>query len=235
MTSSVCAFIFARGGSKGVPRKNIRALAGKPLIAHAILCARASSKVQRVIVSTDDPDIAVIAREWGAETPFLRPAELSGDDAPERLAWRHALKFLQETEGRMPDVFVSVPTTSPLRKPQDVDACVQMLLDSDADIVITVTPAARSPYFNMVTLHDGEARLVIEPSQGTMHHRQDVPPVFDMTTVAYAARPRHIMEKDSIFGGKVGAVQVPLERALDIDTPLDWIIAEALLTHAESI
>jgi N-acylneuraminate cytidylyltransferase len=235
MTASVFAFIFARGGSKGLPRKNILPLGGKPLLAHAIHCARACRMVERIIVSTDDPEIAAVAREWGAEAPFLRPAELSTDSAPERLAWRHALQYVQDTEGRMPDVFVSVPATSPLRKPQDVEACIQKLLDTDADIIISVTPSSHSPYFNMVTLREGEAHRVIEPDQGSLHHRQEAPKIYNMTTVAYAARPRYIMEKASIFEGKVRAVEIPAGRALDIDTPLDWIIAEALLPHAESL
>lgn len=231
MKPCVVAAVFARGGSKGVPRKNLRPLAGKPLVAHAIAAARASRLIDRVVVSTDDEQIAAVARQHGAEVPFLRPAELSGDAAPEWLAWRHLIENLPPRDGRAMDVFVSVSPTSPLRGIEDVDACIRTLLAGDVDVVVTVRPAARSPYFNMVTMDpQGYARLVIPP-QSTIHRRQAAPPVFDMTTVAYAARPEFVLSADSLFAGRVKAVVVPEERALDIDTECDFQIAEFFLTH----
>jgi len=164
MNSYVVGAVFARGGSKGVPRKNLRLLAGKPLIAHAIQSALVSEIIDRVIVSTDDVEIASVARQYGAEVPFMRPPELAGDESPEWLAWQHALRALSENGAPEIEVFVSIPPTSPLRAIQDIDACVQALRESDADIVITVKPAERSPYFNMVSLDEGgNARLVIQP------------------------------------------------------------------------
>jgi len=122
-----------------------------------------------------------------------------------------------------------VPTTSPLRSVADVDGCIKMFLENDADIVIAVSPASRNPYFNMVTLDDKNyARLVIQPSK-TAFRRQDVPSVYDMTTIVYAARPEFVLRVDSMFQGKVMARVVPSERALDIDTELDFEIAEFLL------
>src|SRR5207249_2403317 len=132
----------------GVRRKNVRLLGGTPLIGHAIRAGLASRYIRRVVVSTDDAEITAVARQYGAETPFVRPAELARDDAPESLAWQHALRFLLDKEG--PDAvqaFVSLPTTAPLRRPEDVDACVDLLLSTDADVVMTVTPSARNPYF----------------------------------------------------------------------------------------
>ena len=227
MKPVVVAAIFARGGSRGVPRKNLRVLAGKPLLAHAIDAARASTLVDRVIVSTDDEEIADVARHYGAEVPFMRPADLARDDSPEWAAWRHAIKTLSELDWRPVDVLVSVPTSAPLRSPADVDGCVQRLLQGDADIVITVTPAARNPYFNMVTLDSDRARLVMPPA-APVSHRQAAPPVYDVTTVAYAALASYVLEAGSMFEGRVRAVVVPRERALDIDTELDLTIAEAL-------
>src|SRR5262249_7034167 len=123
---------------------------------------------------------------------------------------------------------VSLPTTSPLRSPQDVDACVELLLSSDADAVITVTPSARNPYFNMVRLlENGQAQVVIPPS-GELHGRQAAPAVFDITTVAYAARPAFVLRAKSLWEGKVRAVVVPAERAADIDNELDFLWAEFL-------
>ena len=226
MKPNIVGFVFARGGSKSVPRKNIRSLAGKPLIAYAIETARASQLIDRVIVSTDDTEIAAVARQFGAEVPFMRPVELAQDDSPEWMAWQHALRAV-DVPGL--DVFVSLPPTAPLRNAEDVDCCIQALLNSDADIVVTVTPAARNPYFNMVVMDPaGCARLVIPPEKA-LQNRQNAPPVFDMTTVAYAARPAFVLRASSLFEGKVRAVVVPRERAVDIDTELDFSVAEALM------
>ena len=233
MKPYVVGFIFARGGSKGVPRKNIRPLAGKPLIAYAIETAQASELIDRVVVSTDDVEIADVAQQYGAEVPFLRPQELARDDSPEWLAWQHAIRTLEVTkdEPKM-EVFVCIPPTSPLRAVEDVDACIRTLLESDADLVITVKPAERNPYFNMVVLDGaGYARLVIPPDR-TIYRRQAAPPVYDMTTVAYAAWPEFVLNASSMFEGKVKAVVVPAERALDIDTELDFKFAEFLLRQS---
>lgn len=232
---SVVALIPARGGSKGVPRKNIRLLAGKPLIAYAIETARASRLIDRVVVSTDDAEIADVARRYGAEVPFIRPRELAQDDSPEWLTWRHAVRTLQAAEGEAAlDVVVCVSPTSPLRAVEDVEACIRLLLNSDADLVMTVRPAERNPYFNMVVL-DGEgcARVVIRPER-PIHRRQDAPPVYDITTVAYAFRPEFVLRANSEVEGRVKAVVVPPERALDIDSELDFKFAEFLLSQSAS-
>lgn len=222
------AFIFARGGSKGVPRKNIKLLDGKPLIAHSIGVARACSGIETVIVSTDDSAIASVAREHGAEVPFLRPSELATDSSPEWLAWRHATEWVQKNRGDF-DVFLSLPPTSPFRNVQDVESCILALTeDSTADIAITVKDADRSPYFNMVALDaQGYAGLVIK-SRGSITRRQDAPAVYDITTVAYAARPSFILKANGFFDGRIKTTKVPPERALDIDTPFDFILAEAI-------
>ena len=221
-------FIFARGGSKGVPGKNIKALAGKPLIAYAIETARACSLIETIIVSTDDPAIAAVAREYGAEVPFVRPAELAADNSPEWLAWQHAIRWVQAQRGEF-DTFISLPTTSPFRTADDVMACINTLrADPATDVVITVRKAERSPYFNMVRLDGaGYAHLVIEPTQ-TVVRRQDVPAVFDVTTVAYAARPVFVLNANHLFEGNVRTVQIPTERAMDIDTPYDFMLAECI-------
>lgn len=224
----VRAFIFARGGSKGVPRKNIRDLAGKPLIAHTIEIARTCPSLGSVLVSTDDPEIADVARAHGAQVPFLRPPALASDTASEWLAWRHAIDWVGRHEGEF-DIFVSLPATSPFRSIEDVEACIRILREeAETDLVVTVKPAERSPYFNMVTIgEDGAARLVIPP-KGPVVRRQDAPAVFDMTTVCYAARPSFVREKSGLFEGRLRVVEVPADRALDIDTPFDFAIAEFL-------
>lgn len=224
-------FIFARGGSKGLPGKNIRHLAGKPLIAWAIENARAVKRLSRVIVSTDSEAIAEVARNHGAEVPFLRPAELARDDSPEWLAWRHALTYLKDMEGALPEATVSIPTTAPLRLPVDIENCLDEYAKGGADMVITVTEAHRNPYFNMVKVLPGGAADLVIPSEGGVMRRQDAPLVYDMTTVAYVARPGFVMSSKGAFEGRVRAVQVPVERAIDIDTLLDFEIAEFLMNR----
>ncbi len=230
MSPHVVAFVFARGGSKGLPDKNLRPLGGKPLVAWAIETARASGHIDRVVLSTEDQRIAEVGRAHGAEVPFLRPAELAGDEAPEWLAWRHAIDALESVPGARPiDAFVSLSPTAPLRAVEDVDRCIETFLAADCDIVITATPARRNPYFNMVVRDaDGAAALAAQP-QRKIHRRQSAPEMFDMTTVAYVARPGFIRAADDIFDGRVRAVVVPPERAVDIDTELDLRFAEFLL------
>jgi CMP-N-acetylneuraminic acid synthetase len=227
------AFIFARGGSKGLPDKNIRILGGKPLIAWSIEHSLAVKRIGRVIVSTDSEEIATVARDSGAEVPFIRPVEFARDDSPEWLAWRHVLNYLFESTGALPEVMVSVPTTAPLRLPIDIENCLDEYEKGDADIVITVTDAHRSPYFNMVKANaDGSVGLV-NPSQSTIARRQDAPVVYDMATVCYVANPEFVMTHNATFEGRVKAVHVPCERAIDIDTLLDFQFAESLLNIRE--
>jgi len=226
------AFIFARGGSKGLPGKNIRLLAGKPLIAWSIEHARAVQRIDRVIVSTDSQEIANVARKYGAEVPFIRPAKLSDDSSPEWLAWRHALDYICQTEGSMPDVMVSIPATAPLRSPLDIENCLDEYEKGSVDVVITVTDAQRNPYFNMVKENaDGTVGLVIPP-QSKVTRRQDAPTMYDIATVAYVASPDFVMAHQSAFEGRVRSVHIPVERAIDIDTLIDFKIAEILYANA---
>jgi len=231
---SIVALICARGGSKGLPGKNIKPLAGRPLIAWAIEQARAARGVGRVIVSTDAEDIAAAARAAGAEVPFMRPAELAQDNSPEWLVWRHALSFLKADMGSYPDALLTVPVTAPLRAVDDIDRCVAEFQKGDVDVVVTATEAHRSPYFNMITLDAGNRAALVIPPQSDVVRRQDAPVVYDMTTVAYVARPEFVMAASGTFQGRVRAVLVPPQRALDIDTPLDFMIAEALMAQREA-
>lgn len=228
----VVALICARGGSKGLPGKNIRPLAGRPLIAWSIAQARAVPRIGRIIVSTDSEPIAAVAREAGAEVPFMRPAQLARDDSPEWLAWRHALNYLKESAGAYPDALMAVPATAPLRACADLENCLDEYEEGGADVVITVTEARRNPYFSMVKRDaDGTVSLVIRP-QGAVFRRQDAPVVYDITPVAYVVRPEFVMTRNGIFEGRVRPVQIPAERAVDIDTLVDFTIAECLLFKA---
>ena len=219
--------ICARGGSKGVHRKNLCLLAGKPLVGWAIEVAQNCPSLDRVVVSTEDSEIAEVARRFGAEVPFVRPAEFAEDNSPELAVWQHALRTLASAEGRLPEVMVNIPTTSPLRAIEDVEACIAELLKFEADLCLTVRSAQRNPYFNMIRLNDGWASVVITPPTATFR-RQDAPTVYDITTVAYAARSEYVLRTHSLLEGRVRAVVVPEERALDIDSELDLAFAEFL-------
>lgn len=222
------ALICARGGSKGVPNKNIRELAGRPLIGWSIHVAKQVQRISDIIVSTDSEKIAELAKAHGATVPFLRPEFLARDDSPEWMVWRHTIDFLQASGIRM-DGLVVIPPTSPLRIPRDIDNCLDVFERGGVDVVITVSESKRSPYFNMVR-HDekGNAVLVIPPEKH-IFRRQDVPQVFDITTVAYVVRPDFVKQYNSMFDGCVRTVEVPPERAIDIDTVLDLEVAECLM------
>lgn len=220
----IYGFIFARGGSKGLPGKNIKPLAGVPLIGHAVRAARDSGVIDRIIVSTDDTDIARTARECGAEAPFMRPAELASDTAPEWLAWQHALDQVDDF-----DVFVSLPCTAPLRIGEDVRRCVETYLVGDCDMVITARKAERHPSFNMVRLDNNGYASLAMPLDANITRRQDAPQVLDMTTVAYVTSPAFIRTHSGVLQGRVRVVEIPAERAVDIDTELDFAFAEFLM------
>jgi N-acylneuraminate cytidylyltransferase len=225
MTNRIFAFIFARGGSKGLPGKNIKELGGIPLLAHGIRLAKSMDRVERVFVSTDDAQIADVATQFGAEI-IDRPETLATDTASEWMAWQHAIQHVRSL-GVNFDVFLSLPATSPLRNAHDVCNCLDAL-QADTDVVITVTPSARSPYFNMISTDAaGLAHVVLGAAE--FKRRQDVPPVYDITTVAYVARPDFILMHKRLFEGRVKAVVVPKERAVDIDDEFDFKVAQALL------
>lgn len=227
---STVAFIFARGGSKGLPGKNIRMLGDKPLIAWSILQAKSVKSIDRVLVSTDSIEIAAIAREYGAEVPFMRPEELATDSSPEWLSWQHGLDYLEQNEGVLPEVMLSIPTTSPLRDPSDIEKCLDLYLMGEADIVISTTDAHRNPYFNMVTSNTDGTVILVCANESSVNQRQSAPIVYDVTTVCYVANPKFVLNNSSIFHGRVKAVSIPSERAIDIDSLLDFQIAEYLLS-----
>lgn len=222
--------ICARGGSKGLPGKNLKTLAGKPLIAWAIEVARSCPSIDKVFVSTENSEIASIARHFGAEVPFLRPADLATDDSPELLTWKHFIQTLTTAEGKAPEILVNVPATAPLRAVVDVQGCIAGLKESGADLCLTVRPAERNPYFTMVNLNDGWVSMLMTPAQ-KYFRRQDAPEVFDIVPVAYAARAEYILRTDRLLDGKVRGTIVPPERSIDIDSEMDLAFAEFLLSR----
>jgi len=225
------AFIFARGGSKGLPGKNIKPLVGKPLLQYSIESALESNEIDKVFVSTDDADIAKVAIASGAIV-IDRPADLASDTSPEWLSWRHAIDLVIQEYGEF-DNFVSLPPTSPLRGVEDINAAILQRKNTHADICISVTEASRSPFFNMVKCSsDGMVELVCKSDQDVTR-RQDAPEVFDITTVVYVATPDFVLNQYGIFSGKVTSITVPKGRAVDIDDIYDFKLAEAILLTEE--
>ncbi|MBT7269862.1 MAG: acylneuraminate cytidylyltransferase family protein [Candidatus Marinimicrobia bacterium] len=222
----IFAFIFARGGSKGVPGKNIKKISGKPLIAYSIEIAQEIESIDKIFVSTEDDNIANVATEHGADI-IPRPHSLAKDNTPEWLAWQHAIQWLEE-KGESFDIFISLPTTSPLRNKKDIIQCLKSF-DKKTDVVVGVTEAARSPYFNMVRKDYNGFLKVLMGDDNTYTRRQETPAIFDMTTVAYVSRPEFITNSTGIFEGKIKGVEIPAERGWDIDTELDFEIAEFLM------
>ena len=227
------ALICARGGSKGLPGKNIKPLKGVPLIGHAINLAKTIDKISRIIVSTDSNEIASVAIEYGAEVPFMRPKQLALDNSPEWLVWRHAISYLEKEKEKKEKIngIIILPTTAPLRNKKDINNCIDKFENSDVDSVITVTQSHRNPYFNMVEVDKkGLSSIVIDDSNSVIR-RQDAPTVYDMTTVAYVLKTDFINKFNGIFEGKVGSVLIPPVRSIDIDTELDFKIANFLINN----
>lgn len=222
------AFIFARGGSKGVPGKNIRKIGGRPLISYSIDLALRHRLIDEVFVSTDSEQISDVAKNCGARI-ILRPAHLATDESAEWLSWQHAVNLL-ESCGDFFDRFISLPATAPLRNAEDVSNCLELLSD-DTDFVVSVTEAHRNPWFNQVKLNHNQSVSVVF-SEGNATRRQDAPQIYDLTTIAYATRPAFIVKNDGIWKGRVRGSYVPRERALDIDTEFDLKIADFLINDS---
>ena len=231
--TEVLALIPARGGSKGIPRKNIRSFAGYPLIAWSIAAAKRSELVTRVIVSTDDAEIAAVAREWGAEAPFLRPDEISQDKTTDLPVFEHALKWLEDVEGYRPDIVVQLRPTSPIRPRTMVDDAVRILLEhKDADCVRGVVPAGQNP-FKMWRFNGEDKPLnpllavegIAEPYNAP---RQILPPVYWQTGHVDAIRDATITQKKSLTGDVIYPLVIDPKYTVDIDTLPDWAKYEAL-------
>ncbi len=232
----ILAIVPARGGSKGIPRKNIREFAGYPLIAYSIAAGLKAESVTRVIVSTDDEEIAAVARAWGAEVPFLRPDALAQDSTLDLPVFEHALRWLDEHEGYRPDVVLQLRPTSPIRPPRMVDDAVRLLLEHrEADSVRGVVPAGQNPH----------KMWKIDPAAGQMRNlidvpgipepynapRQELPAVYWQTGHIDAIRPRAILEQNSMSGRVILPLMIDPRYTVDIDNLWDWARYEWLVWH----
>lgn len=225
----VLGLISARGGSKGLPGKNIRMLAGRPLIVHTIEAALNAANVDRVVVSTDSHEIAAIARMAGAEVPFVRPAELARDDTPSLPVSQHAVAWLRDKEGWACDILAELPPVAPLRTSQDIDASLAMLIETGADSVISLcaVEGAYHPYWMKRIDNDRVIPLMDLPREYT--RRQDLPPVYRRNGAIIAVWAKVLMEHGTYYGREIRGYMMPDERSIDIDNELDFAVAETLL------
>ncbi len=224
----IVATICARGGSKSLPGKNIRLLCGKPLIVYTIEVARSCQLINRIIVSTDAPQIAEIAKANGAEVPFLRPKELARDDTPKLPVVKHAIQYLASQENYYPDIVVDLDPTSPLRTAQDIEACIRLVSDEGADNVITVTKARKNPYFNMVEIIDGKVKLVKQLARAVTR-RQDAPEVYEMNASIYVWKRETLLNNEAVFLPGTKTYIMP-DWAIDIDSETGFQFVDFILT-----
>lgn len=225
----VLAVVQARGGSKGLPRKNLRLLAGHPLVAFSVASARAAKAVTRIIISTDDDEIADVAREYGAEVPFLRPGELAADDTPDYPLFEHALAWLAEQEGYRPEVVVQLRPTTPLRPRGMVDEAIGILrADPRADCVRGVTIPKQTPYKMWRDAQDGCLAPLMESEFAEPYNmpRQRLPATYWQTGHVDAIRATTITEKRSLTGTRVRPIMIDVNFCVDIDTLVDFDLAE---------
>ncbi len=227
----VLCVIPARGGSKGLPRKNIKNLLGRPLISYSIEHAKKSSYVDRLVVSTDDEEIAGQSIKYGAEVPFIRPIELAGDDVGAIDVLLHAVGWIEKEESAEYDIIILLHATSPLRTPDDIDKCVETMIEGQVDNVFSVTESSRNPYFNMVECDGKTIRLVKE---GSFTTRQSSPKVFDINASVYVWWTEKLKNGKSIFLDNSSIYEMPKERSVDIDDEIDFQLAEMLLNEKPS-
>lgn len=220
----VLALIPARGGSKGLPRKNLRELCGRSLLAWSIAAARASSVVTRIVVSSDDREILERAEELGADVPFVRPASLAEDETPGVAVLHHAAEQLPEY-----DVIVVLQPTSPLRSREDVDGCARIVVDRRAAAAVTVTTVDKPPHWMYEMDEGGTLRPFLDTEK--ISRRQDAPDLYRLNGAVYAIRRPTLMESEALVPEGCHGYVMPAERSLDIDTELDLAFAEVLMSR----
>ncbi len=225
----VLGIVTARGGSKGVPRKNIRMLGGKPLIAWTAEAARGATRLARTVLSTEDEEIAKIGRQVGLDVPFLRPPELAKDTTPSLPVLQHVVTTL-EVAGDRYDAICLMQPTSPLRTAAAIDGCLELLERSGADSVVSVLPLPMDhhPYWAYVGSADGEMRLAMGGT-APVTRRQDLPPAFHREGSVYCTRRDVLIEGNSIYGARTMGFLVDAARSVNIDTLDDWARAEQLV------
>lgn len=221
----ILGVITARGGSKGIPGKNIKLLAGKPLIAHTIEQAKQSQFLTRTIVSTDSEEIMGVAKQFGADVPFQRPAELAQDDTPHVPVLKHALQWLKENENQEFDYLVNLHPTSPFRTAEDIDNCIKKAVDTGADSVVSVIELANFSLKKLKKIENDLILPLMEEEGGTAMPRQQVEKVYKRNAAIYVTKADLILQED-MYGKVCRPYLMPESRSLDIDEPYDFELAE---------
>lgn len=222
----ICGIVTARGGSKGVPGKNVRPFLGRPLISRTIDEALASTELDRLIVSTDDDEIAAVSREAGADVPFRRPAEFARDDSTTFDVLKHAATWLETESGVRLDAVVTLQPTSPFRRAEHIDAAVRLWRESGAPSVITVCRTEHNPYWMGQLQGD-----VFVPLLGEVHrhpNRQVLPDVYRLNGAVYVTSRQTLLEEGRILSDRTRAVVMSEDESLDIDTELDFALGELI-------
>jgi CMP-N-acetylneuraminic acid synthetase len=226
--AEILGLITARGGSKGLPRKNILPLAGRPLIGWTLDAARASRRLGRCLVSTDDEDIAAVARRLGGEVPFLRPLELAGDRSPHLDVVLHALQWLATHEAYRPDYVLILQPTSPLRTADDIDGIIRLALEHRADAAVSVCPAHDHPWLVHRLQADGTLAPMVA-CELAYPRRQDLPPAYALNGALFLHRCERLLAGGRLDPAGALAWIMPPERSLQIDTPWDLRLVELVL------
>ena len=225
---SVLAIIPARGGSKGLPRKNIKELCGKPLIAWSIKEAKCCNNIDRIIVSTDDENIADVAKKYGAEVPFIRPAELANDAALIIDVIFHVINWLKEHEDYRPEYILLLQPTSPLRSSEDIDGAIRMLKDKNARAIVSVCKTDHHPLWSNTLPENGNMKNFIRPDI-LNKRRQDLPVFCRLNGAIYLADKDYLHECNGFLGPNTFAYNMPKECSVDIDSDLDFKLSALLL------
>ncbi len=232
--SKVLALVPARGGSKGVPRKNIRAFGGRPLLNWTLEVARDCSIIDRVLLSTDDVEIAEAGRILGAHVPFMRPADLAKDDTPDFPVFEHAMAWLEKNEKTRPDIVVWLRPTSPLRAPEDIEKAVRLLQDTKSHAVRSVCAVEHHPYWMKQMKNDKLFPLISGMDETQFSRRQLLPPVYRLNGAVDVILCRAALEHKALFAGDVRGYLMPADRSFDLDTEMDFEVAEALLRRLKT-
>jgi CMP-N-acetylneuraminic acid synthetase len=234
----ILCVIGARGGSQGLPGKNIKLLLGKPLIAWTIEAALAVPEIDRVVVSTDSEKIADVARQVGAEVPFIRPNELSGPEVGKFDVWKHALNSCEKYYNEEYEIFVDLDCTNPLRDVTDISKAIKQLRESTergVDTVFSVCEARKNPYFNMVEADESGAMCMSKSLGPTVIRRQDAPQVYEHVASIYAMLPDHIKTKDHLLSGHAEGYDIGFEKSLDVDSEFDFLLVEYLMKKKQGL
>jgi N-acylneuraminate cytidylyltransferase/CMP-N,N'-diacetyllegionaminic acid synthase len=230
----ILATICCRGGSKGVPGKNVKLLHGKPLISYTIETANKSALISDLIISTDSDEIADAAKSAGAKVPFMRPEHLANDTASKWPVFIHAVEEYEKLTGATVEYLVDLDVTVPLKTAEDIDGAIQRAKDNpQVDVVITGYEPERNPYFNMMEVKDNGLAEIVKKTEKPIVRRQDAPEVYSLTPAVYVIKKSALYDYEHWSKAKCMVHPIPRERAVDIDTEIDFKIVEFLMEYTK--